>query len=839
MKNFRWLAFAILAVLLISSAAVDAFADDDPPSRVARLKYVTGEVSIQPGGVDEWVGASINRPLTTADRVWTDQQARAELHLGTAAMRMNSETSLEITNLNDDTVQVALYQGTLNLRISRLLRGETYEIDTPNIAFTVLKAGSYRFDVDANDDTTFVTVWKGQGIATGDLDGVRVRARQRARFQGGKSFVHRIYAAPRFDGFDQWCQVRDQREFRVLSARYVSPYVIGYEDLDHHGRWRVVAGYGSVWFPRVIAGWAPYRYGRWIWVAPWGWTWVDDASWGFAPFHYGRWVYVRGAWGWVPGPVTVRAYYAPALVVWVGGPRWGVRLGWFPLSYREPYIPWYRTSRNYFQNVNISNTHITNITHVTNTYYTNVHNNVHINVHQNIHNNIHIKYANRHVPDGVTVVDRDAVVKSHHVAKAKVKIHVKDLDDTAVHTGPVVTPEKSSVLGNHGRGPAVTPPGPAVSRRVVAKLPPPAKPTRFEARQKEYEQETRQERRDEKADRAFDRQEQDTRGRSTKDDSADRSTKDMRVDSQVDRRVERPADRRDEVRGTEVRGNAVRGNDEQRRGPFIPRPPHRRANDEQPTSTGDMGRPHEKPMRDRETDIRDRGQHSPARPAEEDRKVQQQQPGPRDAERQADAEEGRRNQQQKIVPRPPRFERVTQDESPRQDRTEHSAQPDQQARPGSFTTRPQHSEPKGRDERNSGSSDGPSGQPPVEHRPGPNRQPEYSAPRHSEPPRQAQPEYSEPKPHHSEPKPRHEAPPPPPREEHRPAPQPESRPQPEHRPAPQPEYRAPEPRHENRGPARHADLPKESGRGADAQPAPSQEEQKQAKPPKEKNRGEN
>ena len=120
----------------------------DPPSRVAQLQYVSGEVSLQPGGVNDWVAGAINRPLTTADRLWTDKNSRAELHLGSAAMRVSAETSLTLTNLTDDTLQVELDQGTLNLRVRRLYSGEIYEVDTPNTAFTIMKAGEYRFDVD-------------------------------------------------------------------------------------------------------------------------------------------------------------------------------------------------------------------------------------------------------------------------------------------------------------------------------------------------------------------------------------------------------------------------------------------------------------------------------------------------------------------------------------------------------------------------------------------------------------------------------------------------------------------------------------------------------------------
>ena len=112
----------------------------------------------------------------------------------------------------------------------------------------------------------------------------------------------------------------DQRGNHSVSARYVSSEVVGYEDLDANGRWRVDATYGSVWTPtRVASGWTPYRDGHWSWVHPWGWTWVDDAPWGYAVSHYGRWANIHNTWAWVPGPRREQAVYAPALVAFIGG----------------------------------------------------------------------------------------------------------------------------------------------------------------------------------------------------------------------------------------------------------------------------------------------------------------------------------------------------------------------------------------------------------------------------------------------------------------------------------------------------------------------------------------
>ena len=492
MKTISSVASRIVWLLFIVAAAVGAFAD--PPSRVARLQYMSGEVSVQPGGVNDWVPAVVNRPLTTADRVWTDKDSRTEMHLGNAYIRMNAETSLTLTNLADQTVQVELDQGTLNLRIRHLYDGEIYEVDTPNLAFTVTKSGDYRFDVDPNGDATFVTVWKGEGVATGQGRSVDVHRGDQARFSDGDSLNYEIAGVPDFDGFDDWCRVRNERENHYQSARYVSPDVIGAEDLDDYGTWRVLPTYGAVWVPRVDPGWAPYRYGHWVWVEPWGWTWVDDAPWGFAPCHYGRWVYYGGYWGWAPGPVAVRPVYAPALVAWVGGSHLSISVtfgggsgvAWFPLGYGEPYIPPYGVSRNYFHNVNVSNTRITNITNITNNYYvtnnnTNITNNITNNnvIVNGNHDNVHIKYANQTVPGAVTAVPNTVLANSQPVGRNMVRVSEHDIHGAPVAVAPAVTPSRTSVLGVNAGAATSMAPRPMVTRPVVAKMPAPPKPLPF------------------------------------------------------------------------------------------------------------------------------------------------------------------------------------------------------------------------------------------------------------------------------------------------------------------------------------------------------------------------
>jgi hypothetical protein len=449
----------------------------DPSGRVARLGYMTGSVSVQPQGTGDWVQGSLNRPLTNADNIWADKDSRAELNLGTGVMRISSETSLTLTNVTNDSVQVQLHQGTLNVHIRKLYDGEVYEIDTPNQAFTVTKSGEYRFDVDPTGDSTQVTVWKGEGEATGQGPAVRVHAGQQARFTNGNSLTHQINDAPAPDGFDQWCQVRDKREDNSVSARYVAPGTVGASDLDEYGSWRNTPDYGNVWVPTAVApGWAPYSTGHWAWVAPWGWTWVDDAPWGFAPFHYGRWVSFGGYWGWAPGPYWVRPYYAPALVAWFGGPGWGVGFGfgggfgWCPLGWGEPFFPWYGASRGYFRNVNITNTRIVNITHITNNYY----NNRTGGGLYGRHGVAMPRYATR--PGALTAVSRNTFERGLPVAANRANIPssaLRNLSSASIGK-PDVAPTRASVLGPKAGLPAAHPSTTVGSRPTVSHMTPPA-----------------------------------------------------------------------------------------------------------------------------------------------------------------------------------------------------------------------------------------------------------------------------------------------------------------------------------------------------------------------------
>ncbi len=454
---------AVAAFVLLAAGAAWA----DPPARVVRLAYASGTVSFLPAGDNDWVQASINRPLWTGDQLWTAAGARAELQMGNAALRLAPETSLSIVNFDDRTEQFQVNQGAVNLYV-RSMEG-AIEIDTPNLAFSIRGPGQYRVDVSV--DATTVGVYRGEAEAFGTQGAYVINAGERFSFRGTDLNDYQPVAIAERDAFDGWVAQRVSLQERSVSARYVSPDVIGYADLDANGTWSNVPTYGAVWVPRgVAADWAPYRYGHWAWIDPWGWTWVDDASWGFAPFHYGRWAFVQSRWCWVPGPRHERPVYAPALVAFVGGSNFGasVSLGaaggvaWFPLGPGEVYRPGYNVSREYFTRVNVTNT-VVNVTNVTNVY--------------NNPTQTNIRYANIQTVNAVTAVPTQAFVDARPVQRAAVKVDARTIQQAGVVAAVSVAPVRTSIVG--AGAPAQARPNAAVMERsvIARQAPPPAPPS--------------------------------------------------------------------------------------------------------------------------------------------------------------------------------------------------------------------------------------------------------------------------------------------------------------------------------------------------------------------------
>ncbi len=347
-----------LTVLVLLASCAVALAET--PTRVGRISLTQGQVTIGGEQGEESANALVNWPVTSRNQLTTGPGARTEIRIGSTSIRLDADSALDVAELDDDTLRLHLHYGSASVRVRNPDQARGFELSTPQGMIRLQEATRMRVDAGRRSDTTSVNIFEGMAIVEGG--GSRLSVRPGRRLEFGMDDVRTGIAVR--DSFDDWALLRDQRDERSMSARYVTSEMTGYEELDQYGSWEESTEYGPLWSPRVVpSGWVPYRDGRWTYVQPWGWTWVDHSPWGYAPSHYGRWVMIGRRWAWAPGRDITRPIWAPALVGWVGGSGWNLSFntggygrapaqGWYPLSPRERYVPSYRLAEHQLRYLN-------------------------------------------------------------------------------------------------------------------------------------------------------------------------------------------------------------------------------------------------------------------------------------------------------------------------------------------------------------------------------------------------------------------------------------------------------------------------------------------------------
>lgn len=406
----------------------------DPPARVGRLAHAEGGVTVHNATLGQWEEAVVNWPLTSGDGLATGADGRAELRVGSTALRLDHDTEVRIERLDDQAFVVWLEHGSVALRLRSDDAADRVVIDTRDGRVLAHEPGRYR--VDYAHATTMLAAEHGRIAFVADDMRIDVAPREQATIWRAGATHYRTGAVPH-DDFAAWVLARDRRDDALGAPRHVSPQMTGAEDLAAYGEWREAGSHGAVWYPHhVPVGWAPYRDGRWVWVEPWGWTWLDEAPWGFAPFHYGRWANIGSRWAWVPGAYTARPVYAPALVMWIGSPGWSIRfsfghapaIGWFPLGPRDVFVPRFHASPRFVHKVNVA--HVTNVTEVVRT----------------VRDPQRARFAFRDHRDAVTVVPLDTLVHARRIARSGLREPLRAMRGAQLTT-------RVPAFERHGRAP--------------------------------------------------------------------------------------------------------------------------------------------------------------------------------------------------------------------------------------------------------------------------------------------------------------------------------------------------------------------------------------------------
>ncbi|MFM9924287.1 hypothetical protein VLK31_14940 [Variovorax sp. H27-G14] len=200
----RWL---LGMALLCAGLAASAQQRQDP---IARLNVQQGTVSVSPAGQDRWYAARPQSELAAGDRLRTDRNARAEVYIGSAALRLDGQTQVEFSELDDDTVHLTANRGDVQLSVREALAGQRLTVDTGNASVVIGAPGDYRIASDPAAGTTWVAVASGQ-LALYGQNGASQRLGDRQQTTvSGRNLAAVRSTRTQSGGFDTWVAERNR-----------------------------------------------------------------------------------------------------------------------------------------------------------------------------------------------------------------------------------------------------------------------------------------------------------------------------------------------------------------------------------------------------------------------------------------------------------------------------------------------------------------------------------------------------------------------------------------------------------------------------------------------------
>ncbi len=348
MKAHRYFSMAFIAMaLIVLTSPLRSEAQSNPPTRVVRLSFVEGNVTMQRPGVQNWAIVPANTPLQQGFKISTGENSFAEIQLENgSAIRLGERSLIDLTELAFDASggeinRVDLRQGYATFHPLPSHSENSLRVETPRDVLTA--HGDAEFRVDLDQSLERVEIFNGSVEEASNLGSSTLEKDSVLVIEPGAANPTIVTQGIKQDDWDQWVA---EREFRTeMAANSPAPgeysddpdeAAYGWSDLAQNGVWTEIPGEGAGWSPTVSAGWSPYSSGQWCWYPGWGFTWIGSEPWGWLPYHYGGWEFVPGkGWVWFPGSLK---NWSPGRVIWYQGPDW---VGWIPSHphHRSPNSP--------------------------------------------------------------------------------------------------------------------------------------------------------------------------------------------------------------------------------------------------------------------------------------------------------------------------------------------------------------------------------------------------------------------------------------------------------------------------------------------------------------------
>lgn len=215
--------------------------ETEPPGRVGRVSLVRGKVEIGGAIGSESNAALVNWPVTTSNLVTTAPGARTEIRIGSTSIRLDGDSSLEFTELDDDSLRLRLHFGSASIRVMNSEVVPEFELRTAQATVRLTQPGRLRVDADHQPDISLVSVLDGEAQVDGAGASLTVRAGRSAEVRDDDV---RTLQAQR-DEFDDWSLTRDQTLVAEQSQRHIGTEMTGYEELDRYGSWSTYTDYAA------------------------------------------------------------------------------------------------------------------------------------------------------------------------------------------------------------------------------------------------------------------------------------------------------------------------------------------------------------------------------------------------------------------------------------------------------------------------------------------------------------------------------------------------------------------------------------------------------------------
>ena len=298
-------------------------------ARYARLGTLEGRPEIQLHAAEGWRPAVRNAPVLEGAWIRTGEGSRAEVELDEgSAFRLDAgglcefsdytrlSTGQRITLISLDR-GVAYFTGAAQGQDSLVLA-------VPGAQATIRSGARVR--LEAGEDYGQIAVLEGAALFSSPAAELQIKEGALVRVNPANPARFHMYPEITALESDAWSEARDKALIPATAGQTAAP-PFGLADLDAAGAWIETSTYGTVWKPKVPAGWVPFRNGKWVWHEGLGYTWVSAEPWGWLPYHYGRWALSEtSGWVWAPGRDAV---FSPGDVYWLRGAKVA---GWGPLA---------------------------------------------------------------------------------------------------------------------------------------------------------------------------------------------------------------------------------------------------------------------------------------------------------------------------------------------------------------------------------------------------------------------------------------------------------------------------------------------------------------------------